>query len=250
MLQAQSSTSFWRGFRDGLPFIVILGPFVTIFGVLGTEAGLSIAQMMGFSVLVVAGAAQFTALQLMTEEAPTLIVLTTALVVNLRMAMYSAALAPHLGPAPLWQRMLLAYFDVDQAFALGQAEYERDPGQPLATKIAYFAGVAAPLCPLWYGFTLVGALAGEAIPHAYALDFAIPIAFLALIGPALRTAAHVVAALTSVTVALALAWLPSGLGLILAAMAAMAAGAQVELWPDATAGGEATGSRGGAGGRG
>jgi len=223
-------SSFWRGFRDGLPFIFVIIPFATLFGVVATEAGLNITQVMGFSVLVVAGASQFAALQLMTENAPTVIVLTTALVVNLRMAMYSAALVPHLGKAPLWQRAIVAYFNVDQTYALSQANYEKAPHQPLSQKIAYFFGTAAPVCPLWYGFTYVGAVAGAAIPPEFALDFAVPITFLALIAPALKTLAHVAAALTSVLVALTFAALPSGLGLILAAITAMIVGAQVELW--------------------
>ena len=230
-----SRSSFLRGFRAGLPFLLVIIPFAALFGVVATEAGLSLTQVMGFSVLVVAGAAQFTALQMMSENAPTVIVLATALVVNLRMAMYSAALVPHLGAAPLRTRALLAYLNVDQTYALGQAEYERAPDQPLASKVAYFLGSAAPVCPLWFLFTYVGAVAGERIPPEFALDFAVPITFLALIAPALKTLAHVAAALTSVVLALLLAWLPSGLGLIAAAIGAMVVGAQVEQARERTA---------------
>ncbi len=221
---------FLRGFRDGLPFLLVIVPFALLFGIVATEAGLNLAQVMGFSVLVVAGASQFAALQLMIDNAPAVIVLSTALVVNLRMAMYSAALAPYLGAAPLWQRALIAYLNVDQTYALSQADYEAAPERPLSQKIAYFLDTAAPVCPAWYGFTYVGAVAGGVIPPEYALDFAVPITFLALIAPALKTLAHVAAALTSVALALAFSTLPSGLGLILAAAAAMAVGAQVELW--------------------
>jgi len=230
MAQPKKTSSFRRGARDGLPFLIVIVPFATLFGVAGTEAGLSIVQVMGFSVLVIAGAAQFTALQLMADNAPTIIVLATALVVNLRMAMYSAALAPHLGAAPLRRRILIAYFNVDQTYALAQAEYDRDPDQPVGTKVAYFLGTAASICPFWYAFTLFGALAGAKIPAEFALDFAVPITFLALIAPALKTLAHVAAALTSILTALALAGLPWGLGLIVAAAVAMVAGAQTELW--------------------
>ena len=68
-----------------------------------------------FSLVVIAGAAQFTALQLLQEEAPTVIVLISALAVNLRMAMYSASLTPYIGSAPLWQRAFAAYLTVDQS---------------------------------------------------------------------------------------------------------------------------------------
>lgn len=223
-------TAFVHGMRDGFPFLLVIIPFATVFGVVATEAGLNITQVMGFSVLVIAGASQFAALQMMSENAPTVIVLTTALVVNLRMAMYSAALTPYLGPARLWQRVLVAYFNVDHTYALGQEEYERAPHQSLASKLAYFAGTAAPVCIFWYICTYLGAVAGERIPPTFALDFAVPITFIALIGPSLKTLAHVAAALTSVVLALMLAGMPSGLGLIVAALAAMAVGARVEIW--------------------
>jgi len=232
MPQPTPRQSFLRGLCDSSPFLLVIVPFALLFGVVGTEAGLSITQVMGFSILIVAGASQFAALQLMIDNASTVIVLITALVVNLRMAMYSAALVPHLGAAPLWQRAIIAYFNVDQTYALSQVQFEKNPDMPLAHKIAYFFGTAAPVCPAWYGFTYVGAVAGGAIPPEFALDFAVPITFLALIAPALKTLAHVAAALTSVVLALAFAGLPAGLGLILAAVAAMAVGAQVELWQE------------------
>lgn len=222
-------SAFWSGFRDSAPFVVVVAPFALVFGVIATEAGLNVAQVMGFTILVIAGAAQLTALQLMTDNAPTLVVLASALAVNLRMAMYSASLAPHLGKAPVWQRAFVAYFLVDQSYAVSSLKYDRAPEMTSAQKIAYFFGSVAPVAPVWYGFTLVGALVGQAIPPEYALDFAVPIAFLALIAPALRSLAHVAAAFVAVVAVLAFAWVPYNLGLMIAAALGMMAGAQVEL---------------------
>ena len=221
-------TAYLRGLRTALPFVIVVGPFGLLFGVVGTEAGLNIAQVMGFTVLVIAGASQFTALQLMADTAPTLIVVASALAVNLRMAMYSASLAPHLGAAPLWQRALIAYMNVDQTYALAHADYEAAPRQTTAEKVAFFFGTATPIIPVWIGATALGIVLGEAIPPALGLDFAVPITFIALIAPALRTLAHVAAALTSVVMAIALAFLPWNLWLLAAGLAAMIVGAEVE----------------------
>lgn len=223
-----SSAAYWRGVLDGLPFLLVVVPFAMIFGVLATEAGLKLAEVMGFSVLVIAGASQFAALQLMNDNAPVILVLAAALIVNLRMAMYSAALAPHLGRAPLGMRALIAYFNVDQTFALGVAKYETEPDLPMAQRIAYFLGASTPICPVWYAATLAGALLGTRVPEGYGIDFALPIAFLAMVAPMLRTIAHVAAAGTSIVLALALAWMPSGLGLLFAGVGAMVVGAAVE----------------------
>ena len=234
-MASTTGNPYLRGLRNGAPFLFVIVPFAMLFGVVATEAGLTVVESMGFSVLVIAGASQFAAIALMVENAPTLIVLATALAVNLRMAMYSAALVPHLGAAPLWKRAVVSYFLVDQSYAAAILEYERRQEMSAAEKYAYFWGVITPVFPTWYTFTLVGAVMGEAIPEWFALDFAVPITFLALVGPMLKTAAHVVAAATSVVLALALAWLPAGVGLLIAAAAAMCVGAAIETWRERSA---------------
>lgn len=220
--------TFWRGVRDALPFLLVVGPFGMLFGVVGSEAGLNILEILSFSIVVIAGAAQFTALQLMVEDVPTLIVLASSLAVNLRLAMYSASLTPHLGAAPIWQRALIAYFTIDQSYAMAIARFEREPEMPLADKVAFFLGCALALTPFWWAATVLGALLGQAIPDWLALDFALPITFLALIAPMLRTLPHVAAAVVSVALALAIASLPYNLGLLVAGLGGMMAGAEVE----------------------
>ena len=223
-----TNSIFWKGAREASPFILVVGPFGVLFGVVATEAGLNLLETMTFSVLVIAGAAQLTALQLMVDQAPTIIVIVSALAVNLRMAMYSASLTPYLGAAPLWQRALAAYFIVDQSYALSVLQYELRPRWSLRQRLVYFFGTTAPVFPTWCAATLAGALIGNSMPDSLALDFALPITFLALIAPMLRTRAHVVAALVSIAVALPLAFLPYNLGLLAAGIAGMITGAEVE----------------------
>jgi predicted branched-subunit amino acid permease len=222
--------AFWTGLRDGAPFLLVIAPFSLLFGVAATEAGLNIFESFMFSVVVIAGASQFTALQLMVDQAPTFIVLATALAVNMRMAMYSASLTPHLGAAPVWQRALVSYFLVDATYACAITRFEKEPHWSLQDKFVYFLGAVLPVCPVWYILTIVGALIGRGMPDWLALDFAVPICFLAMIAPMLRTVPHLASALASIILALALAGVPYGLGLLIAAIAAMAVGAQMELW--------------------
>ncbi len=227
MRPPRARSPFRRGVAEGLPFIVIMVPFGALFGVLGVEAGLPLSQVMGFSVLVIAGASQFTAVQLMGDGVPIAIVVLSALAVNLRMAMYSASMVPHLGPAPVWQRALIAYMLVDQTYALAQNAYDTEPRWSIEDRVAYFGGIALPVFPAWVGATWAGAVLGARVPASWQLDFALPLAFVALVGPMLRTRAHMVTALVSVAGALAFWWVPWNLGLIVAAALAMAAGAEV-----------------------
>jgi predicted branched-subunit amino acid permease len=73
-------------------------------------------------------------------------------------------------------------------------------------------------------------MVGTAIPPEFALDFAVPITFLALIAPMLHTPAHRAAALSAVILSLLFNFLPYNLGLMVAGIGAMMVGAQVELW--------------------
>lgn len=228
MTTETTKSIFWQGVRDGAPFILVIIPFSTLFGVVATEAGLNVFETLTFSVLVIAGAAQFTAVELLRNDVPTAIVLISALAVNLRMAMYSASLVPYLGSAPLWQRAFVAYLMFDQTYIGSVARYETQPDMTVRDRVAYFLGLATPITPVWMIMTLVGILAGAAIPQAWALDFAIPIMFLAMVAPMLKSLAHVAAAAVSIVVALLLIGLPSGTGLLIAAVAAMVTGAAIE----------------------
>ena len=103
------SSAFRLGLRDGAPFLLVVIPFAVLFGVAASAAGWDLAQTLSMSVFVIAGASQFTALQLLGDNAPLTIVILTSLAVNLRLAMYSASLAPLIGAQPFWKRAIVAY---------------------------------------------------------------------------------------------------------------------------------------------
>ncbi|WP_278923267.1 AzlC family ABC transporter permease [Pseudophaeobacter profundi] len=225
-----TKSAFWKGMRDSAPFLLVSGPFGLLFGVLAGEAGLNVADALAFSLAVFAGSAQFTALQLLQENTPIMIVLISALAVNLRVAMYSASLTPYLGDAPLWQRACAAYLVVDQSYALSVVKFETEPEMTVPQRMAYFFGTNGLVAPGWMIATLTGALVGAQIPASWGLDFVLPLAFLAMIGPMLRTPAHLVACFTAIVVSLPATLMPYNLGLIVAGLAGMMAGAQAELW--------------------
>lgn len=223
---------FRRGAIKSLPFLIVMIPFAMLFGVVATEAGMDVAQVIGFSVLVLAGASQFTAVQLLSDNASVIIVILSCLAVNLRMAMYSASLVPWLRNATGAQKAWVAYALVDQSYALSIQEYEANPRMSLRHRLAFFAGVVMVVCLPWMIFSWLGATVGQAIPEGIALDFAMPITFLAMIAPMLRTPAHLAACFVAILGSLVFAGLPSGLGLLIASPLGMATGAVVEAWSE------------------
>lgn len=224
--------AFLRGAGHSLPFFVVIVPFAMLFGVLSSEAGLGPWETQIFSVAVFAGASQLAALQLLQDQAPVLVILATGLAVNLRMMMYSVALSPHLGGAPLGIRAVIAYFLVDQSFALSLAEFERRTQMTAPEKVAYFFGTMAPITLIWNIATAAGVHLGRAVPESWGLDFAMPITFIGMTAAMLRTWPHAAAMAVSVGVTLALWAMPYGTGLLVGAGAGMAAGALAEAWAE------------------
>ncbi|MEO9518364.1 MAG: AzlC family ABC transporter permease [Paracoccaceae bacterium] len=240
MTTTTTKSAYLQGLRDGAPFMAVAGPFALLFGVLATEAGLNLFEVMSFSFVVIAGAAQFTALQLLQDNAPTLVVITSALAVNLRVAMYSAALTPYLGDAPLWQRIFASYLLVDQSYALSQGKFEATPSLTTPQRMAYYFGTCTLVMIIWFIFSYIGAALGTQLPPQIPLNFALPIAFLSMVAPMLRTLPHLIAAFVGVVVSLLLAGLPFSLGLFLGGLLGMMAGARAEVMLDNKRFGEVT----------
>lgn len=222
--------AYWQGLRDCAPFVVIVIPFSAMFGMAATDAGLNILQVVAMSAIVIAGSAQFTALSLLQEGAPVFVVLLASLAVNMRMAMYSAALVPHIGAASLRMRMLMAYVMIDQTFAVSVRTFDATPTMSLDEKISYYFGCVTVVCIPWYLCTYLGAVLGQLIPASLSPDFAVPVCFIAIFAPMLRSLPHIVAAGVSIIAAVVFSGVPWNFGLIIAAGLAMVAGAQVEFW--------------------
>lgn len=220
-----------RGFRAGvwaaLPVLLAVAPFGFIFGTVATEAGLSALQTMAYTTIVIAGASQLAALQVLVDGAPVAIAILTGAVVNMRMAMYSASIAAHWQSVGMLWRVPAAWFLHDQAFALSMARYQARPDEPVADKLGYYFGVGLTTSCVWIIATALGILLGAQIPPAWGLDFAVPATFLAVCAPMIRGTANVVAAAVAAVMAVLLFWVPSGFGLMIASIIGIAAGMAV-----------------------
>lgn len=227
-LSVQTTRSaFFLGLREQVPGAIGNMPFGLIVGAASTSAGMDPWLAIGMSIIVFAGAAQLAAIQLMAQNAPAAIVVLTVLVVNLRMAMYSAAVAPffrHLSPGRRW---LFAYLLTDHAFALMTARFTPDKNTENCD--AYYLGATSFMWLAWQVALAVGVFAGTLVPARWSLDFAIPLVFLSLVLPALQTREHWAAAIAAGVAASFTTSMPLRLGLISAAMVGVVVGA----WLDA-----------------
>jgi predicted branched-subunit amino acid permease len=188
--------------------------------------GLSIAPAIGMSYLVYAGSAQLAALQLIGIGSPVAVILFTALLLNLRFMLYSAAFAQHLARAPWPLRLLMAALMTDQSMALGSRRFGRFPER--GGRIPYYLGSAVPVWLVWTSASTIGVLLGTTVPSGLSLDFAVPLVFLTLwVMAMVRGSPPVwVAGLVAAAVAVGAKGLPYNLGLVVAAVSGIVAG----LW--------------------
>ena len=179
------------------------------------------------SLFVFAGSSQFIALSLLANGTGVAVIVLTTLVVNLRHALYSANLLPHVVRLPQRWRVPLAFFLTDEAFAVVQHRYARNDLSPF--KHWYHLGSSLAMYGNWLVWTVVGVLVGRAVAGvgSLGLEFAMAATFIGIVVPLLRTRPMLASALAA-AVALAARGLPYKLGLMLAALAGVVVGVWFE----------------------
>ncbi len=225
--------AFFAGFRDVIPIALPGIPFGLVLGFLISEAGIDRFAGWSSSWIILAGAAQLAAIELLAEQASAAVVLVTIAFVNSRHLMYSAALRQRFAPFPNWFRIVGPYVLLDQSFALAN-------GQPNDLDNRYrmwhYFGSATFLFVMWQTVVGVGVIVGDVIRAEWQLTFAVPILFGSLMLLSITNRAGVAAAVVGGVVALLGSSLPQGSGVLLGIVLGVAAGAAWETRLDDTAG--------------
>lgn len=172
----------WSDFREAAldisPVLIAAIPIGLLWGTLAAGKGLSALEAFLMSSLVFAGAAQFVALEIWHLPVPVLLLTFTAFIVNIRHVLMSASLARHIPSIPKRLHPLVAYFLVDESWALSE---KRALTQHVS--LAYFMGTALPMWVCWQASTTAGAVLGKSVgdPAALGIDFAFSAMFIGIL---------------------------------------------------------------------
>ncbi len=216
-------SEFAAGVRAQLPLLLGVAPFGMAYGAYAVKSGLSATLAQSMSAIVFAGASQFVGVRLIVDGVPGAVIVLTVLLVNLRHLLYSASLAPHVEHLDRRWRWLLAYLLTDEAYAMAITRYRRADASP--HRHWFFFGTGLALWTTWQISTGAGVFVGTAVPDSWALDFALPLTFIAIIVPSLTDRpAFAAAAVAGAIAVVGFRW-PYGTGLITAAVAGIVAGA-------------------------
>lgn len=214
------------GFLGAVTIVISYVPFAlaagAAMGATSVPAWISIVS----SPIIFAGAAQIAAVQLLHVGAAVALVVVTVAVINARHLLYSAALAPHLVGWSRGQRLGAAFLLADPVYALAAARFDgADGGGADAEKRAFYFAAGLTCLVGWSGLLALGVIGGAFLPAWVPIELAIPLTFLLLTLPLIRTNAGLVAAAVGGAVATAADGLPNGFGLIVGAVAGVVAGA-------------------------
>ncbi len=232
--------AFFHGVRTLIPLTPGVIPFGLITGVMAIEMGMSPGMSMGMTLLFYSGSAQLVALQLLQNGALPVTVVVTALIINLRFIMYSASLAPYLHHLPRRWTWPVSYLLSDQSYALCTLKFSSGELGRFAPH--FYAGTAVAMWLTWQLSVFAGVYLGASIPEAWSLSFAVPLSFLALLVPGIRSAASLGAAVTGGLIAVSAVKLPYNLGLVTASIGGVIAGLMIENARRKTSGSASTGS--------
>src|SRR5882672_5855545 len=192
-------TTFSQGFRASLPVLLGIVPFGVITGVAMVASGIAPLAAMAMSVFVFAGASMVATAQLLSQGTPAALIILATAFINMRFMLYSASLRLHFARLPLRWRLAIAYLQADNVYGLTLAKFsDKSASRPDERgKLAYFLGAGIPIWLAWQAAVLGGILIGAGVPASWRLEFAAPLAFIALTVPMLRDRAMVGAALAA-----------------------------------------------------
>ena len=219
--RAPAGVHLRAGVVAALPLAAGLAPFGLAVGAEVSASADPLAAWAG-TLLIYSGSAQLGLLQQLQHDAPVWSAILVAALINVRLVVYSAALAPLWAGTRLHWKVLGAATIVEPTFAVAQRHQATAVGREEA--LAHYAGAAGAVTVAWTTVVTLGALLGRALPGADTLAVAVPLCLVVLVVPHLKLPGGVAAVVAAVGTALAARLVLPGSEILLAMAAAAVAG--------------------------
>lgn len=223
------------GARAGMPVCVGYFSVSFGFGAMALAQGLTVWQAVLISATNLTSAGQFAGLTVIAAGASILEMILTQIVINSRYALMGLALGQRFGPeVGNGKRLVAAFFDTDEVFALGMSKPGRLPA-------SYFVGAGTVAAIGWIGGTAMGALAGSLLPLSVraALGTMLYGMFIAIVVPQAREEKPMLVCLgLALVLSCLFTWMPglkdisAGLGIVICTVLAAAVCAVLFPVPD------------------
>jgi 4-azaleucine resistance transporter AzlC len=201
-MPAFAASPVGEGLRRALPILLGYLPVGFAFGVLAVKNNIPAGLAVAMSVLMFSGSGQFVFAAMWGAGASMFSTIAAILIVNLRYLLQSAAQSPWLAGLPRTQRFLLGLGLTDETFAVHVTAFQQGWQRNLVT--LFVCNHTAQLG--WVGGSAIGAFCGELVHDVkpLGLDYALTAMFLALLAPQCKSRLHVLVAIFTAALAIAL----------------------------------------------
>lgn len=199
---AQMERAWLVGFKRGLPIVLGYVPVGFAFGVLAVKNGISPALAIAMAVLMFSGSGQFVFASLWGGGAGILSTSAAVAIVNLRYLLMSAAEAPWMTGISRLKRFFLGCGITDESFVVHATALQT--GWKLNTLTMFVCNQTIQLA--WVAGCAVGAFCGGLVDDVkpLGLDYAITAMFLALLVPQCSSRLHLLVAIFTMCLSIAL----------------------------------------------
>lgn len=211
-------------FKDITPLLVALTPFSIAIGAAAQTNGLSGVEAMAGAFMLMAGASQLAAIELIGAGTGWVVIVLTASAINLRFMLYSTRMAQWFEHVPLKKKMALAFTLVDQNYMISENRFGAGGESDPAWRTRYYGTASISLVVVFISCQVIGYRLGATLPEQLGLHMAVPLAFAGLLAKTAAGGEARVAASVAAVVALIAVGLPAGTALPVAAIAGVAIG--------------------------
>lgn len=173
--RVRTRSDLQAGFLATLPVALGCAPFGIAYGAIAAST-LHLWQTSLMSMTLFAGTAQFVAASMLAQGASFWPILLTCALVNLRLVLLSAAMAPKMQGASKGLRLLAAQALTDESFAVSMASFRAAERQPV-----FLVGSGLAIFLVWQMATVIGRIGGELVPEGIGLEYALPASLICLL---------------------------------------------------------------------
>ena len=222
----------WQIFKQGvlqeLPLQLGVFPFGIIYGVMAIESGLTFLQALLMSSIIFGGASQIAFVQLLSNSTPYGVIVTTVGAINSRHLLYSISMVEYLNKLSLSWRVTLAYLLTDEAYAVSIRKFINNSDNSILHYHLLGSGITLFLS--WQISTLFGVWLGNDLPEFLDLQFIIPLTFIAIIIPMIKSKSTLITVVSSGISALIFKNLDINFWIILSGLTGILAGMASSRW--------------------
>jgi len=211
-------TLYRRGFQAMLPLWAGAIPVGVAYAVAARTAGIDAGQILVMSLGVFSAAAQVTAVSLLQHGTSLPMLIATVLALNAQLPLIGVAISRQLRLSRL-ERVAVAWVLTDGAYGVAAAQGR--------LRLPVLLGAGTSMYLGWNAGTLLGLLVGSAVPNLdrLGLSFVVPLTFLAVLTPLVRSRTAGLVVLVAWLVTLAVGQhAPSGVAMLAAGLAGSAVG--------------------------